>query len=80
MPESRSTIGGDLILFCGIMRIFRIGLQKLPTWLKKILSSRLGLSDFERMIAVLTLAGTPLHRAHFLLQRVENFRLGAASD
>jgi hypothetical protein len=58
MPGSRSTIVRDLILFCGIMRIFRSGLQKLPTWLKKILSSRPGLSDFERMIAVLTFADT----------------------
>jgi hypothetical protein len=46
---------GDVILFCGIMRIFRTGLQKLPTWLKKILSSRPGLEVFERMIAVLTI-------------------------
>jgi hypothetical protein len=58
-PGSRFAIGGDLILFCGIMRIFRTGLQKLPTWLKKILSSRPGLGIFERMIAVLTFGGRP---------------------
>jgi hypothetical protein len=40
------------------MRIFRTGLQKLPTRLKKILSSRPGLEIFERMIAVLTFADT----------------------
>jgi len=62
------------------MRIFRIGLQKLQTRLKKILSSRPGLSDFERMIAVLTLAGWPWCPApFFVLQHIENFRLGAAS-
>jgi hypothetical protein len=63
------------------MRIFRIGLQKLPTWLKKILSSRPGLEIFERMIAVLAFAGRPSCPAQFfVLQQVWNFRLGAASN
>jgi hypothetical protein len=38
------------------------------------------LKRFERMIAVLTLAGRPVPSSFFELQHVQNFRLGGASD
>jgi len=62
------------------MRIFRTGLQKLPTRLKKILSSRPGFEIFERMIAVLTFAGTLSCALSFRVAAGFRILFGAAAN